>query len=1215
MPLLTAARRYALSIFLLLVGVLVVPNDLRGQAETIRGRVTADSGRAVAGADVSVTRAPDRLILTARTDSLGHFTVRFDQGTGDYLVGITALGYKQFRRRLTRAGNDTTLLIDAVLIPQALDVAPVVASAQRQRPAREGGMTTDAAANERISDGVVGALGPDQAGDLAAIAATIPGILPTANGASALGLPADQNSTLMNGMNFSGGSVPRDAKVRTRIATSAYDPSRGGFSGAQISVDLSEGSIFSARRGHVTLDAPQMQYGDRVAQQLGGEFTSFALSASADGEAIRDTWFYNVSVEARKRNADAPSLLNAHPDVLTLSGVAPDSAARLLSALGTLGLPAGVGIAPDSRIDNELTFLARVDKTPRGDRTFGFTTYLNIAEAGATAVSPVVTPSFGGENTRLIGMLQGVYSFYFGKNYLSDTRTSLTYNRTRRAPYLLAPAGRVSVSSVFDDDATSFASLGFGGDGSVETQNDAWTWETVSDLQLYTRASKHKVRVHARSILDGYQEDYAGNRLGTFNYHSLNDLFANRAASFSRLISAPDVDGRMWSGVLAVGDNWRKSQKLGLMYGARLEANRYLDTPKENAAVATTFGVHTSSVPNRVHVSPRFGFSWMYGGANQNRFGMMVGPLATKYFSPTGIIRGGFGEFRGPLQSRLLSTALRTTGLPGDIVRLQCIGDAVPTAAWSSYLQNPGLIPEQCADGAPPAFSDAAPAVHLFADDYDASRSWRGNLGWSANIRKVGVSVDAIYSLNLNQPSIVDLNFDGQTRTSIPDENGRPVFVSAGSIVSETGAVSPVDARRSADFGRVMEQRSDLRSHSRQIGVTLTPDIGFGRYIFNLGYTLSSTRAQFRGFDGGAFGDPREIEWAASNFDARHQFLAQAGMMIKGFSVTLMHRVTSGLPFTPLVASDVNGDGAGGDRAFIFDPATTADEQLRAGMNDLLRVAPSWARDCLDRQLGKEAERNGCRGPWTQNMNLRVGISDKLLPAGERVSLALNFSNPLAGVDRLLHGNDLRGWGSTNAPDPVLYTVRGFDQQRNAFRYDVNQRFGDTRPARTAVRNPFRITLDVSINLGRDISLQQLDRFLRPGRTQPGEKLSVDSLQKKYARNVPDIYDMILNESDSLLISAEQTKALKEAQADYRKRMEAIWAALAAEFAALPDRFNTAEAVKRQEAAVDEGWETSRLESAKIKSILSPLQVQLLGGTARYVIDAKEKLRIRYFMN
>jgi hypothetical protein len=51
----------------------------------------------------------------------------------------------------------------------------------------------------------------------------IPGADGAANGFSVLGVGADQNSTTLNGMNFGGASLPRDANVSTSVATTPYD--------------------------------------------------------------------------------------------------------------------------------------------------------------------------------------------------------------------------------------------------------------------------------------------------------------------------------------------------------------------------------------------------------------------------------------------------------------------------------------------------------------------------------------------------------------------------------------------------------------------------------------------------------------------------------------------------------------------------------------------------------------------------------------------------------------------------------------------------------------------------------------------------------------------------------------------------------------------------------------------------------------------------------
>ena len=333
----------------LILIILARPHALHAQAEVIKGTVVADSGNAVYSADVYVTRAGDRLTQLAHTDSLGHYSTRFEKGVGDYLVNVRAIGYKPLRKRITRAGTDSVIVADFTLQTQAVEVAAIVATAKRQKPARENqGVGVQQGSNEQVAQGVNGALSPDQAGDINSMAANIPGILPTPGGASALGLPADQNSVQMNGLDFAGGTVPRDAHMMTRVATSSFDPSRGGFSAAQVSVELAPGGIFSSRRAHITADAPQLQFGDAYARALGEEYRGVSLSTAADGEMVRDKWYYNVSFESKNRAADYESLLSADNALLTMSGVAPDSAHRVVSALQTVGVPTVFGV-PSTR--------------------------------------------------------------------------------------------------------------------------------------------------------------------------------------------------------------------------------------------------------------------------------------------------------------------------------------------------------------------------------------------------------------------------------------------------------------------------------------------------------------------------------------------------------------------------------------------------------------------------------------------------------------------------------------------------------------------------------------------------------------------------------------------------------------------------------------------------------------------------------------------------
>jgi hypothetical protein len=605
------------------------------------------------------------------------------------------------------------------------------------------------------------------------------------------------------------------------------------------------------------------------------------------------------------------------------------------------------------------------------------------------------------------------------------------------------------------------------------------------------------------------------------------------------------------------------------------------------------FDAATSFAPNRLHLSPRVGFTWYFGQEPRGN-GIRFNNFTRQNTWSTMMLRGGIGEFRGLLPPSLLADAAASNGLPDGLARLTCIGAAVPIPQWDSYLTGPSAIPTACAPGAPSSFTDAAPSVRVFDRSYDAPRSWRANLTWQGIAGALALTLDGVYSLNLNQPGTVDLNFAGVPKFVLAAEDNRPVFVSPTSIVAATGVVSPVEARASGALGRVVSSRSDLTSTSRQLTATVAPK-DFGRVFYSLAYTLRSTRADSRGFDGATFSAPTDVERGPGMLDVRHQFLASLGKQLPhGVHVAVFGRFMSGLPYTPVIAGDVNGDGLANDRAFVFNPARIAGTSLAAGMQSLLGTAPSQARSCLLDQLGGPAAWNSCRGPWTAYVNAQIGYN-RFGFTRRRFTATLNVTNPLGGLDQLVHGSDhLQGWGGAALPDPTLLTIRGFDSTTRQFRYEVNPRFGSTRARQQLSRVPFRISLDLGFDLGVPIVKQQAIKLLRPGRGgRTGSRLPVDSMMNMLKRQVPDVYAVVLEESDSLLISREQSEALKAAQVIYRSRVESLWKETATTLAAMGDDYDADRAMYLIDDATERAWILDRDELPTLGQILSPLQMRL----------------------
>ena len=1201
--------------------------------DVIRGRVTGDSGKVIAGADIAVTMAPDRTTEFAKSDSAGRYEIVFARGTGDYLVHVASIGREAFRKRVTRTGSDSVFTVDATLKASVQQLAPVTVQANRTRIARDngGGFPNPVGGREQnVSSTVNAALPADQRGNLDAMASAVPGVSTVpGGGVSVLGLAPGQNSATLNGLAFDGSSVPRGATTQTSFASSTYDPARGGFSGAQTTISLQPGDINLRRRAYFTLDAPAMQAVDAVGSRAGQQYTALDLNLGTQGATNMDRWVYNAGLELKRQFSDVTSIVDADPDVLTHAGLARDSVSRLLSALGALGIPTSSRGIPSTRATDVVNFMGRLDRplfdyntfTPV-NTTWGITAFANRSHTGALNFSPTSTPAHGGETTDLSTGVQAIYSAYFGakKDQLSDTKTGVSVRQVRTSPYVELPDGRVLVTSSLADTRGGVASVGFAGNAGLDAERTTYTWETTNDTYFYWKGlAPHRGRVTLDARLSGYSIDNSSNRLGTYSYNSLADLEANRPASFTRNLTSPTRTGGEWYGAAAVSDAWTRSPRFSMIYGLRLEGNAFTKSPIDNPEIGRTFGVSNSNAPNSIGVSPRVGFNWYYT-SQRPLIGLSVNPNGVFYTVPKGVIRGGIGEFRQTLDPTLLSDATVLTGLPGAVRRLSCFGPAVPGADWQSFVSNEGSIPTTCTGGAT-TFSDVAPSVQLFDPSYRPPRSWRGNLSWSSSFKSIAYVIDGVYALHRNQPSVTDLNFSTATRFALPDEANRPVFVPTSSIVAASGVVSPTAARIASQYGSVLSRSSDLHGSARQASVRVRPNINFiGRWVVDATYTYTDARMQTRGFDASTFADPRTVTMARADYAAHHEIALTAAYSMPWFAVSLYGKTSSGLPFTPMIGSDVNGDGLANDRAFVFDPAKTADAALAQGMRSLLSTTSSRSRDCLTGQLGNAAARNSCEGPWTAtfNMSLSPGyyITRKLPFSSHNPQFALYIANPLGGLDQVLHGSNLKGWGTPSYPDPVLYYVRGFDSTAKRYRYDVNPRFGNTRATATTFRTPFRVTLDFSMNFGPSNDEQQVERMLRNGRRgNPGVRLDSAAIVKRYCGNLPDWYNEIISQADSLLLSRDQVDSLRARRAAYMERIRAHWGRFASKLAATGDDYDLAALVKQQVAATDEAWEIARVEAqTTLPKILTPTQLKILPGNSSTMYNAKEPIKgIRYF--
>jgi hypothetical protein len=662
-------------------------------------------------------------------------------------------------------------------------------------------------------------------------------------------------------------------------------------------------------------------------------------------------------------------------------------------------------------------------------------------------------------------------------------------------------------------------------------------------------------------------------------------------------------------GAGALGGMWN-TRKLRIIGGARVDASTFLKTPEHNPLVEQTFGVRTDHTPSDIGVSPRIGFLWFYNNRPGNS-SSQTGYSQLNYSGPH--LRGGIGAFRSTFAPTLISDALVSTGLDDGVRRLLCIGAEAPVPTWSAYALNSSSVPDRCADGST-TFADTARNVTLFHEDYRPAMSWRAGLGWTATIKQVYLAIDATYSLNRQQPGTIDLNFGGSQQFVLPLEDDRPVFVPVQNIDANTGVISSVASRASAQFGRVSQRVSDLESEAKQLTIYSIPFVPFSWGVWILSYTLADVRGEARGFDQTTGRDPRVVETSPLAFTSRHQFGIQAARSIRNkVWLTTFLRLNSGTRFTPTVAGDVNGDGSGGDRAFTFDLATLPDTAIANPMQRLMSSGSTAARECLSSQQGAIAARNSCVGPWYATLQTTLFIVPAIPRTNNRARVSVSVSNPLSGIDQLLHGRDnLRGWGMVPVPDATLYQVRGFVPSENRFVYQVNPRFGATNPASSTLRAPFRLTLEVSTALGRSFAEQRLEQQLRVTPARVGTRAPADSLKARFFRNFQDMYFILIRMSDSLALSKDQLDQIDVRRRIIREKADSIYGELGRHFASLPKNYDIKEAVKYQQAADSVIWQNNYNEQPFLSAMLTKGQIRLL-PRPMFELVTNPKYRGRFF--
>lgn len=1018
----------------------------------ISGVVRTAEGAPVAAAEVVVRNVASGVTNRTLTNGEGRYFIPYLRVGGEYSVEVTSLGYRTELEEGVRLTLGQVFELDFTLRPEALAVGEVVVTSARGdifSPSRTGaGTTVNEAAIERQ---------PTIDRHINDLAALSPYVSLTGDAPSIGGQNNRMNNIQIDGavnndvFGLADSGVPggqADAKPISieaiqefEVLVAPFDVRQAGFSGGLINAVTKSGtnewhgSVYGFYRNESFLNS-ELPFSVSGAGGITlqdtlrtDDFLDQTVGFSLGGPIIRDRLHVFAAGEMQQREFPLEYGIQSDPRSIQAH---PDSINRFIDILeNTYGLEAGSPAAYALENPNA-NFFGRMDWSPN-DR-HRITLRHNWVRA-----SDDDSPSRAGFGFELSS---ATYDFESTTNstvlqlhsqLANDNFNELLFNfqtiRDRRDPVGDYPL--INVFNLSDVGGGDVAAGEFSAGAEFFSQANELDQDIFQVTDNFTKLfGDHRATIGAQYEYYRFRNLFAPGTLGEWDFDSLEDLEAGNPDSYFINTIYPGVDDvasrfRVHNFSLYAQDEWTVNQRLTLTGGLRVDVPFLPDEPRENPDFAASFPGNTSDVPSgNPQVSPRIGFNYQ-----------IQGDMLTQ-------IRGGIGLFTGRPPFVWLSNQYGNTGR--ELLGLNCTGANVPEFT-------PDNPPTTCADGTP-ATSSGVAVVNVFDEDFKFPQDLKVSLAVDRELPwGLRGSLEGLYTRAITQIALQDLNFmqvaDAPAEPGIGD---RPIYGTPIDFSFEAMAPNRVDDA----FGPVIQLTNLSKNYSYLISAELERqfinalDIR-ASYTYSRAYDTRSLTSSVATSNYGfapISGNPNNPELSPSSFDRPHRVLLSAsGSFLEDFGgtrLTLFYVGSSGKPYSYVYDGDVNGDGyetfgvvngRNNDLVYVpedlseltFSPTGRAPAEDQRLLSELIDM-----EECLQEQRGQIMERNSCRAPWFNRVNLKVeqGLP---LPTQQRVQLTLDIFNVL----NLLN----ESWGLEQAPtfsEINLLQLRGRDNATGNMQFD-----------------------------------------------------------------------------------------------------------------------------------------------------------------------------------
>lgn len=1010
----------------------------------VQGTVTQESGAGVEGALVILTNRATGARMQATTQGNGRFFLENVPVGGPYTIEARAIGFEAAKRENVMLSLGQRFVSDFILTTQVVQLQEIAVSAETGDATMN---TAKTGVAQFIGDTVINRY-PLLGRNFTDLVASTPQAASVSGGVSA----ASQNNRF-NSIQIDGGvnndlfglgstgapggqaaakAISIEAVKEFQVLIAPYDVRQGNFAGGLLNAVTRSGA--NAFSGSVF---GYLQNQDLVGKDVLGEksadFKVLQYGGTLSGAIIQDKLHFFGAADIQQRTAPFDGI------TIEESGANLADVPRMIAHLNALGAEqyGGAGDAGDFTIENpNPTYFGKLTWSPTANHNVSLS-YNNV-EASVDVLSrrqngdyQLSSGAYSIENNT--NSLRLIWSGVFGGKYSNEFIAGWQSIRDNRPPNSTFPT--IIVSSGGSGTRLVAGAERFSQANSLDQD----IFEITDNLTI--GMGEHRLTIGTHNEFFGFNNVFFPRSIGEWTFANIDSFENNAPVRFDRALplreGGPTADFSVNQWGLYVQDQFNIGT-LALTFGLRWDNPIFPDSPAYNPALDSVTSdpalwtggtINTSQIPSgNATWSPRVGFNWDVNGAGMT------------------IVRGGVGYFGGRPAYVWLSNAYGNTGM--EQTQLTCRNDnASALDDVPAFIFDPANQPTTCSGGAGPI--QAIPTINYFDTDFKFEQNMKLSLGVDHRLPwGIVGTIDLLYTKTQNSLYIQDNNLEGvvdeSTLTYATGEGNRARY---GVNSLTTGAATP--RKQTAAFGNVLEHLNKSEDHAFNATIQAQKRFSNG-VMFNAGYSYSNAQDLMSLTSSIAFsnygfatlnGLLNDRELRTSTFSRPHRVVASGTVNLPAdFNLSLTYSGVSGSPFGYVINGDANADGVGGSNREFNDMFYVPRDQDDITMYG---AAPAASYDslanfinsqsCLRNQRGQIMERNSCRNPWINRVDVRV---QKVLPTfnGQMMILSLDVFNLLNLIDS--------DWGLVKQTSAFegqqLVQLRGWDPLYNRGIYSLS---------------------------------------------------------------------------------------------------------------------------------------------------------------------------------